>query len=108
MKRALRGLKNAATSTIARITGSQGTINTTAQSSGTTTAGPHTPNTTAGPHAPHSHTGPHNPAATHTAPDPGRYAIDPRGTIAAVIVTHNRVDPVSYTHLTAADDIALV
>lgn len=83
MKRALRGLKNAATSTIARITGSQGTINTTAQSSGTTTAGPHTA---------HSHTGPHNPAATHTAPDPGRYAIDPRGTIAAVIVTHNRVD----------------
>lgn len=74
MKRALRGLKNAATSTIARITGSQGTINTTDQSSDTTTAGPHTP------------------AATHTAPDPGRYAIDRRGTIAAVIVTHNRVD----------------
>lgn len=80
MKRALRGLKNAATSTIARITGSQGTINTTSQSSGTTTADPH------------SHAGPHTPAANHTAPDPGRYAIDRRGTIAAVIVTHNRVD----------------
>ena len=74
MKRALRGLKNAATSTIARITGSQGTINTTAQASGHTAASPHTP------------------AADHTAPNPGRYAIDPRGTIAAVIVTHNRVD----------------
>ncbi|OFS18277.1 glycosyltransferase family 2 protein [Corynebacterium sp. HMSC27B11] len=83
MKRALRGLKNAATSTIARITGSQGTINTTSQSSGTNTAGPH---------APHSHTGPQTPATDHTAPNPGRYAIDPRGTIAAVIVTHNRVD----------------
>ena len=74
MKRALRGLQNAATSTIARITGSQGTINTTAQASGHTAASPHTP------------------AADHTAPNPGRYAIDPRGTIAAVIVTHNRVD----------------
>ena len=74
MKRALRGLKNAATSTIARITGSQGTITTTAQASGHTAASPHTP------------------AADHTAPNPGRYAIDPRGTIAAVIVTHNRVD----------------
>lgn len=87
MKRALRGLKNAATSTIARITGSQGTINTTAHASGRTT--------TAGPRASAHHTGPHtqhNPAADHTAPNPGRYAIDPRGTIAAVIVTHNRVD----------------
>lgn len=74
MKRALRGLQNAATSTIARITGSQGTINTTAQASGHTAASPHTP------------------AADHTAPNSGRYAIDPRGTIAAVIVTHNRVD----------------
>lgn len=55
MKRALRGLKTAATSNIARITGSQGNAN-------------------------------------HAAPNPGRYAIDPRGTIAAVIVTHNRVD----------------
>ena len=92
MKRALRGLKNAATSTIARITGSQGTINTTDQSSDTTTAGPHTAHSHAGPHAPHSHTGPQTPATDHTAPNPGRYAIDPRGTIAAVIVTHNRVD----------------
>src|SRR5699024_9792871 len=74
MKRALRGLQNAATSTIARITDSQGTITTTAQASGA------------------SHTGSHTPAADHTAPNPGRYAIDPRGTIAAVIVTHNRVD----------------
>ncbi|MDK7135633.1 glycosyltransferase family 2 protein [Corynebacterium sp. UMB4614] len=92
MKRALRGLKNAATSTIARITGSQGTINTTDQSSDTTTAGPHTAHSHAGPHAPHSRTGPQTPATDHTAPNPGRYAIDPRGTIAAVIVTHNRVD----------------
>lgn len=92
MKRALRGLKNAATSTIARITGSQGTINTTDQSSDTTTAGPHTAHSHAGPHAPNTTAGPHTPAATHTAPNPGRYAIDPRGAIAAVIVTHNRVD----------------
>lgn len=83
MKRALRGLKNAATSTIARITGSQGTINTTSQSSGTNHASPHTP---------HAGTSQHTPATDHTAPNPGRYAIDPRGTIAAVIVTHNRVD----------------
>lgn len=74
MKRALRGLKNAATSTIARITGSQGStashIGTPATKAGTGSQG----------------------NANHAAPNPGRYAIDPRGTIAAVIVTHNRVD----------------
>ena len=74
MKRALRGLKNAATSTIARITGSQGS----------TTNHTGTPATKAG-------TGSQG-TADHAAPNPGRYAIDPRGTIAAVIVTHNRVD----------------
>ena len=98
MKRALRGLQNAATSTIARITGSQGTITTTAQASGASHTGSHTSGASHasahhnGPHTPHAGNDPHTPAADHTAPNPGRYAIDPRGTIAAVIVTHNRVD----------------
>lgn len=74
MKRALRGLKNAATSTIARITGSQGST------------ASHTGNP-----APKAGTGSQG-NANHAEPNPGRYAIDPRGTIAAVIVTHNRVD----------------
>lgn len=78
MKCALRGLKNAATSNIARLTGSQG--NTTSHT-GTPTPG-----------VSRATTGSHTRAAGHAEPNPGRYAIDPRGTIAAVIVTHNRVD----------------
>src|SRR5699024_3387538 len=99
MKRALRGLQNAATSTIARITGSQGTITTTAQASGASHTGSHTSGASHasahhnGPNTPHAGNDPHTPAADHTAPNPGRYAIDPRGTIAAVIVTHNGADP---------------
>ncbi|HEY4598260.1 glycosyltransferase family 2 protein [Corynebacterium sp.] len=78
MKCALRGLKNAATSNIARLTGSQG--NTTSHT-GTPTPG-----------VSRATTGSHTRAAGHAEPNPGRYAIDPRGTIATVIVTHNRVD----------------
>src|SRR5699024_3252749 len=98
MKRALRGLQNAATSTIARITGSQGTITTTAQASGASHTGSHTSGASHasahhnGPNTPPAGNDPHAPAADRSAPNPGRYAIDPRGTIAAVIVTHNRVD----------------
>lgn len=86
MKRALRGLKNAVTSTFNKVTSRPN-----GHSNGNSS-----PQGNAQGHTAQGHNASANSAAssplTTDAPDPARYAIDPNGTIAAVIVTHNRVE----------------